>query len=77
MREVYTGMFPAALGVRAGFPEGIEKPKDDIRQDLGVWHRKRQNIYQHHTYLFKFLVGIHSVGEVILKFTIYLMSYSG
>lgn len=69
-------MLHVALGVRVGFPERIEKPKNDIRQDLGVWHRKREDIYLHHTYLFKFLVGIHSVGEVILKFTIDLMSYS-
>ena len=33
-------MLHVDVGVRVDFPKGIKKLKDDIRQDLEVWHRE-------------------------------------
>ena len=38
MMEAHMGMPNAYMGVRAGFPEGVQKA--NLRQDLGLWHRK-------------------------------------
>lgn len=77
MMEGHVGMLHADVRVRVCFPEGIKKPKEDIKQDVGCGMYKMIEpfITVHHTYLFKCLAGIYSVGEITSKFTISLVSY--
>lgn len=57
MMEAYMEMPNAYMGVRSGFPEGVKKAKDDLRQDLGVWHRKSdgRTLTTHHTVSYTFV----------------------